>query len=96
MMDNLFLLGTLFFIFYFILIRPQQKRLKIHRDMLKSLQKGSKVLTTGGIIGTIMKFEGDDIVVIEIAQGVKVRIARSAISELASDKVAAGESANDN
>ena len=95
MMDNLFLLGMLFFIFYFILIRPQQKRLKIQRELTKTLQKGNKVITSGGIIGTISKFEGDDVVVLEIAQGVKIRIARSAISEMASDKTT-GESANDN
>ncbi|MBY0408124.1 MAG: preprotein translocase subunit YajC, partial [Rickettsiales bacterium] len=70
MMDNLFILGMLFFIFYFILIRPQQKRLKIHRDMMKGLAKGNKIITSGGIIGTIIKFEGDDIVVVEVAQGV--------------------------
>lgn len=95
MMDNLFILGMLFFIFYFILIRPQQKRLKMHRDMMKSLAKGNKVMTTGGIIGTITKFEGDDIAVVEIAQGIKIRMARSAISEVLNEK-SPGESANDN
>ena len=95
MMDNLFILGMLFFIFYFILIRPQQKRLKIQRDLMKGLAKGNKIMTTGGIIGTISKFEGDDIVIVEIAQGVKIRMARSSISEVMSDKVT-GESANDN
>jgi len=95
MMDNLFILGMLFFIFYFILIRPQQKRIKIQRDMMKALTKGNRVMTTGGIIGTITKLEGDDILVVEIAQGVKVRIARSAVAEVMSDK-SPGESANDN
>ena len=95
MMDNLFILGMLFFIFYFILIRPQQKRVKTHREMMKALAKGNRIMTTGGIIGTITKLEGDDIVVVEIAQGVKVRIARSAVSEVMSDK-SSGDSANDN
>ena len=95
MMDNLFILGMLFFIFYFILIRPQQKRLKSQRDMLKALQKGNKIMTTGGIIGTIAKFEGEDVVVLEIAQGVKIRISRSAVAEVVSEK-SPGESANDN
>lgn len=95
MMDNLFILGMLFFIFYFILIRPQQRRLKMQRDMMKSLAKGNKVMTTGGIIGTVHKFEGDDIVVVEVAPSVRLRMSRSAISEILSDKVAA-ESANDN
>lgn len=95
MMDNLFILGMLFFIFYFILIRPQQKRLKIQRDLMKSLQKGNKIMTSGGIIGTIAKFEGDDIVVVEVAQGIKIRIARVAVTEVISDK-SIGETANDN
>lgn len=95
MMDNLFILGMLFFIFYFMLIRPQQKRLKIHKEMMAKLQKGNKIMTTGGIIGTIIKFEGEDVVVVEVSQGVRVRIAKAAISEVMSDKGAA-ESANDN
>lgn len=96
MTDNLLILGALFFIFYFILIRPQQKRLKIHQGMLKNLAKGDKVLTSGGIIGSIVKFEGNDVVVLEIAQNIKVRVAKSAISEKVSEKAGAGESANDN
>lgn len=93
--DNLLMLGMLFAIFYFILIRPQQKRLKTHRDMLGALAKGNRVITNGGLIGTIVKFEGDNVVIIEIAQGVKVRVAKSAISEVTTDKVPA-DSANDN
>jgi|CXWL01.1.fsa_nt_gi preprotein translocase subunit YajC len=96
MQDNFIILGMLFFIFYFILIRPQQKRLKQHNEMIKSLQKGSKVITSGGIIGTIVKFEGDDVAVVEIAQGVRVRLAKSSISEVADDKIASGTGANDN
>ena len=94
MMDNLLILGLLFFIFYFILIRPQQKRLKAHQQLLKSLEKGNKVMTSGGLIGSIVRFDGDDVVVIEIAQGVKVRVARSAITDVVSQT--STESANDN
>lgn len=96
MMDNFLILGSLFFVFYFFLIRPQQKRIKQHQDMVKSLQKGIKVITSGGIIGTIIKFEGDDVVVVEIAQGVRVRVAKSSISEVADDKIANSANANDN
>jgi preprotein translocase YajC subunit len=96
MTDNLLVLGLLFFIFYFILIRPQQKRVKIHRDMMKGLKKGDRVISTGGIHGTITGFEGDDIVIVEIAPGIKVRKARSAVSEVLGDKGAPGKSANDN
>lgn len=94
--DNVLMLAMLFAIFYFILIRPQQKRVKTHKDMLGSLAKGNRVITGGGLIGTITKFEGDNVAVIEVAQGVKVRVAKSAISEVTSEKVAAGDSANDN
>jgi len=94
--DNLLMLAMLFAIFYFILIRPQQKRVKAQRDLLGSLAKGNRVITSGGLIGTITKFEGDNIVVIQIAEGVKVRVARSAISEVTTEKAPAGDSANDN
>ena len=95
MMDNLMMLGLLFFIFYFMLIRPQQRRVKAHRELIKNLAKGDKVITGGGIIGTVNKFEGDDIVVVEIAPEVKVRVARSSISDKADD-IKSGKSANDN
>jgi len=95
-MDNLLMLGMLFAIFYFILIRPQQKRLKSHRDMMGALAKGNRVITSGGLIGTVIKFEGDNVVIIEVAQGVKVRVAKSAITEITSEKASASDSANDN
>ncbi len=95
MMDNLLILGMLFFIFYFILIRPQQKRLKAHQAMLKDLTKGNKVITSGGLIGAISKFEGDDVVHLEIAQGVKVRVSRSSITDVVGG-ASSGVSANDN
>ncbi len=96
MMDNLMILGLLFFIFYFMLIRPQQKRLKAHQTLIKELAKGDKVITGGGIIGTISKFEGDDIVVVEIAPEVKVRVARSSISDKVDANANSGKTANDN
>jgi len=96
MMDNFLILGVLFFVLYFMLIRPQQRRLREHHAMMKSLKKGVKVITSGGIIGVITKLEGDDIIVVEIAQGVRVRVAKSSISEITDDKSAGSESANDN
>ncbi len=96
LMDNVLMLSMLFAIFYFILIRPQQKRLKTHKEMLGALAKGNRVITQGGLIGTITKFEGDAIIVIEVAQGVKVRVAKSAISEVTDEKAPSGDSANDN
>ena len=64
MTDNVMILALLFFIFYFLLIRPQSRRVKLHKEMMNSLQKGNKVLTGGGIIGTIIKFDGEDLVVV--------------------------------
>ncbi len=93
--DNVLMLAMLFAIFYFILIRPQQKRLKAHKTMMGALAKGNRVITSGGLIGTITKFEGENVVVIEVAQGVKVRVAKSAISEVTDEKISS-DSANDN
>lgn len=89
------MLGLLFAIFYFVLIRPQQKRVQAHKNMLGALAKGNRVMTSGGLIGTIVKLDAD-IAVIEIAQGIKVRVAKSAITEVTNDKVNANDSANDN
>ncbi len=94
--DNVMMLAVLFGIFYFILIRPQQKRLKAHRDLLGGITKGNKVITNGGLIGTVIKLEGEDVVVLEIAQNVRVRIAKSAIAEISAEKGTQSDSANDN
>jgi preprotein translocase subunit YajC len=96
MKDNLLILGMLFCIFYFILIRPQQKRLKQHNEMMKTLAKGNRVITSGGLIGVITKFEGDDVVVLEVAAGMKVRVTRNSIAEVKDGSVNISETANDN
>lgn len=79
--DTLVFLVLLFFVFYFILIRPQQKKFKQHQDMLGELQKGDEVITGGGIIGKIHKFEGEDVVILELAENLRVKVARASISE---------------
>lgn len=96
MMDNLLILGMLFCIFYFILIRPQQKRLKQHAEMMKTLAKGNRVVTSGGLIGVISKFEGDEVVVLEVAANTKVRVTRSSITEIKDGAVNIADTANDN
>ncbi|MGE3769934.1 MAG: preprotein translocase subunit YajC [Bdellovibrionales bacterium] len=70
----------IFFIFYFLLIRPQQKRIKEHQAMLGALQKGDRVVTGGGIIGTVVKADDGDEVTVDIAENVKVRVQKSTIS----------------
>lgn len=70
----------IFVVFYFLLIRPQQKKMKEHRSMLDALRRGDRVVTGGGIVGTITKVGSDDELQVEIAEGVRVRILRSTIT----------------
>ena len=73
----------IFIIFYFLLIRPQQKRVKQHKLMVESLKRGNKVLTAGGILGVVTKaVDGSETVSVEIASGVTVDLARQMISEV--------------
>lgn len=72
----------IFVVFYFLLIRPQQKKAKEHRAMLGELRRGDRIVTSGGLIGTITKVVGDDELAVEIAEGVKVRVARGMISQV--------------
>jgi preprotein translocase subunit YajC len=77
----LIFMGLLFAVFYFILIRPQQKRQKEHRQLLENLKKGDKIMTTGGIQGTIVALS-DNVATVEIADKVKVKVGRSYIAGL--------------
>ena len=69
-------------IFYFLLIRPQQKRFKAHKTMIDELKKGDKVITGGGLYGQVMDVH-EDILKVEIADGVRVRIKRDTVTALA-------------
>ena len=71
----------IFIVFYFLLIRPQQKRAKEHRSLLSNLKEGDKVLTSGGIIGRITGIRDDEITV-EISDKVRVKFARGAITQV--------------
>lgn len=70
----------IFVIFYFLLIRPQQKRMKEHRAMLDALRRGDQVVTAGGIVGKISKVQEDGMVEVDIADGVKVKVVKSTIT----------------
>ncbi len=74
----------LFVIFYFLLIRPQQKKAKEHREMISNLKKGARIITSGGIYGTIISLD-DTIVGLEIAEKVKIKITRGNVAAVASD-----------
>ena len=72
----------IFVIFYFFLIRPQQKRVKDHKAMVESLKRGDEVITSGGIIGTVDKVMEDDRIEVIIGENTKVQIIRSTITSL--------------
>lgn len=67
-------------IFYFLLIRPQQKRAKEHQAMVEALRRGDQVVTQGGIVGKVAKVVDDNEIDVEIADGVKVRVLRATIT----------------
>jgi preprotein translocase subunit YajC len=81
----------IFVVFYFLLIRPQQKKMKDHKAMLGAIRRGDKVVTGGGIMGTVTKVVDDNEVVVEIADEVKVRVQRSLISVVLSKPEPANE-----
>jgi preprotein translocase subunit YajC len=66
-------------VFFFLVIRPQNKRVQEHRNMVNALQKGDKVVTGGGLIATVKKVVSDDEVLLELAEGVEVLAVRSTI-----------------
>ena len=72
----------IFIIFYFFLIRPQQKRVKDHKAMVESLKKGDEVITSGGIIGIVDRVMEDDRIEVTISENTKVQIIRSTITSL--------------
>ncbi|MEM6587257.1 MAG: preprotein translocase subunit YajC [Pseudomonadota bacterium] len=74
----------IFAIMWFLLIRPQQKKLKEHRAMVEKLRRGDQVVTQGGLIGKVSKVKDDDEIEVEIASGVKVRVVRGTIAQVLS------------
>ena len=72
----------IFAIMYFLLIRPQQKKLKDHQKMVTALRRGDQVVTAGGLIGKVSKVKDDSEVEIELSEGVKVRVVRSTIAQV--------------
>lgn len=78
--DILFIV-VIFAVFYFLLIRPQQKRAKEHKKMVGALAKGDEVVTGGGLLGRITEV-GDSFITVEISRGIEVRVQRTSISAL--------------
>ncbi len=81
----------IFVVFYFLLIRPQQKKMKQHKEMLGAIRRGDKIVTGGGIVGSVTKVIDDAEVMVEIAEGVKVRVHRSLVSSVLARTEPAGE-----
>ena len=79
---QLFPLVLIFIVFYFLLIRPQQSKMKQQREMLAGVKRGDRVVTGGGIIGLVTKVIGENELQVEIAEGVRVRILKQTITDI--------------
>jgi preprotein translocase subunit YajC len=75
-------LALIFVVFYFLIIRPQQKKAKDHKAMVDALRRGDRIVTSGGIVGTVAKVVNDRELSLEIAEGVRVRAMRGMIAEV--------------
>ena len=84
----------IFVVFYFLLIRPQQKKQKAHREMLSALHRGDRIVTAGGLVGTITKVNSDTELTVEISDGVRVRVLRGMVSDVMA-KTEVRDAAND-
>ena len=72
----------IFGVFYILLIRPQQKKVKLHREMINNLRRGDKIITSGGIIGSISKVSDNKELLVEISENVEIKIAPGMITDL--------------
>jgi preprotein translocase subunit YajC len=82
-LSGLWMIALIFVIFYFLLIRPQQKKQKQHQNMLESVKKGDRVVTSGGLYGTVVGVK-NGVIVLKIADEVKVEIAKGSIANIMS------------
>ncbi len=85
-------MAIIFAIFYFLLIRPQNERLKKHREMVEAVRRGDTVVTAGGLVGKVSKVMDEREVLVEIAENVKVRVLKQTLSDVtAKGEPVAGE-----
>jgi preprotein translocase subunit YajC len=75
-------LAMIMVVFWFLLIRPQQRKAKEHQELLKKISRGDTVITNGGLIGRVVKIVDDNELQVEVGDNVKVRILRSAVSDV--------------
>ncbi len=85
----------IFVVFYFLMFRPQQQKAKKHRDLLASLRRGDRVVTTGGIIGTVSKVVSDSELLLEIADGVRIRVLRQMVTDVMAKTEPGAAASND-
>ncbi len=85
-------LVLIFVVFYFLLIRPQQKKAKTHRTMVEAVKRGDKVITGGGLLGTVTKAPEGSEVQVEIAEGVRVKVMRHTLQEILTKPTPASKS----
>ena len=72
----------IFVIMYFLILRPQQRRVKLHQEMVKNVRRGDTVITSGGLVGKVTKVVDDDQIEVEIADNVRIRQVRTMISDV--------------
>jgi len=72
----------IFGVFYILLIRPQQKKVKLHREMINNLRRGDKIITSGGIIGSINKVNDNKELLVEISENVEIKIAPGMVADI--------------
>ena len=82
MLMSLLPFALIFVIMYFLILRPQQKRVKQHQEMVKNVRRGDTVVTNGGLIGKVTKVIDDEQIEVEIADGIRIRQMRSMVSDV--------------
>ena len=82
MIMSLLPFALIFVIMYFLILRPQQKKVKSHQEMVKNVRRGDTVITNGGLVGKVTKVIDDDHIEIEIADGVRIRHVRTMLSDV--------------
>lgn len=81
----------IFVIMYFLLIRPQQQKMKQHKAMVEALRRGDQIVTQGGLIGKVSKVKDDNEIEVELSEGVKVRVVRATVAQVLSKTEPAGD-----
>jgi preprotein translocase subunit YajC len=82
LMTQLLPFVLIFVIMYFLILRPQQKRVKAHQEMVKNVRRGDTVVTSGGLVGKVTKVIDDDQIEVELAEGIRVRQIRAMVSDV--------------